>query len=86
MPAPEVVIPLLEGHIGSIANGGESTALFVKMCKEIMLATSHKDQSDWEFKTIAGHRRDQRGHGDGPGDGCGPVRDVGRVLERHDHG
>jgi hypothetical protein len=52
MPAPEVVIPLLEGHVGSIANGGESAALFVKMCKEIMLSTSHKDQTDWEFKPI----------------------------------
>jgi hypothetical protein len=53
MATPEVVIPLLEGHIGSIANGGESTALFVKLCKDIMLSTVHKDQTDWEFINIA---------------------------------
>ncbi len=52
MPAPEVVIPLLEGRVGSIANGGESAALFQKMCKEVMLAHSHKDQTDWEFTCI----------------------------------
>jgi hypothetical protein len=53
MPAPEVVIPLLEGHVGSIANGGEGAALFVKMCKEVMLATVHKDQTDWTFVNIS---------------------------------
>lgn len=49
MPAPEVVIPLMEGMVGSIANGKETASLWVKMCKEIMLATTHKDQTDWSF-------------------------------------
>ena len=49
MPAPEVVIPHLEGTVGQIAGGKESAALWVKQMKEIMLLTVHKDQTDWSF-------------------------------------
>lgn len=49
MPAPEVVIPLIEGHVGSLAGGGESLALWVKQIKEVMLCGANKDQTDWEF-------------------------------------
>src|SRR5512139_2797364 len=52
MANPEVVIPLLEGVVGSIANGSEAASLFVKGCKDIMLATKHKDQTDWVFTAV----------------------------------
>jgi hypothetical protein len=49
MPAPEVVIPLIEGHIGSLAGADESVALWVKLMKQVMLSGTNKDQTDWEF-------------------------------------
>lgn len=53
MSAPEVIIPLLEGVVGSLTYGTEAASLFVKCCKEVMLATKHKDQTDWAFTAIA---------------------------------
>ncbi len=52
MSAPEVIIPLLEGVVGSLTYGTEAASLFVKCCKEVMLATKHKDQTDWTFTAI----------------------------------
>jgi hypothetical protein len=52
MPAPEIVIPLLEGTVGSVAGVDEAAALWVKQMKDIMLMTSHKDLTDWAFINI----------------------------------
>lgn len=52
MSAPEVVIPLMEGHLGALANSKQNVALFVKMMKLIMLSDSNRTQTDWTFTAI----------------------------------
>ena len=53
MPAPHVVIPILEGIIGTIqgtqVGAAQNVADWVRMCKIVMLSAANKDRTDWEF-------------------------------------
>ena len=53
MPAVQIVIPNLEGIVGSIqgtqVGASQAVADWVRMCKIIMLSAANKDFTNWEF-------------------------------------
>ena len=49
MPAPEVIIPIMEATIGSLAGGKEPIAFWLREAKRLMLLGPNKDKTDWQF-------------------------------------
>ena len=52
MPAPNTLIPQIEGIMGSVAGGNQRVALWVKQIKEVLLSDSNRNKSDFEFVAL----------------------------------
>lgn len=50
MPAPHVIIPLMEGLVSTMpTNASQRVATWVELCKAIMRQQALRENTDWEF-------------------------------------
>lgn len=52
MPNPEVVIPQLEGTVGSLAGGKQAISDWVQSCRALMKSGANKSKTTWNFTAM----------------------------------
>ena len=52
MPSPMVIIPRLEGMVGTVAQGNQAVATWVEMVKTLLRSPLYRDLTDFEFDFV----------------------------------